>query len=212
MARGLMLAGIVLIGFGTAWTMVRLQQRFVAAPLPVAQDTWPTVLRPARDLPEFTLIDHHGQTLTKASFVGHWSYLYFGYTHCPDVCPTTLTALAAMDKLMAGKVSDADRPDVIFVSVDPARDTPATLARYVPYFDPRFVGATGTPARLESLTKPLGIDFAAQPGETAGDYLVNHSSSLLLINPRAQLQAVSSPPHRAATLFNDYRKIVARWR
>ncbi len=205
--RALILAGVMLLGFGAAWTVYRFQPRFAAPP--AARDTWATVLHPARDLPEFELLDHHGKALTKSSLRGHWTYLFFGYTHCPDVCPTTLAALAGMDKLMAGKVAPADRPEVLFVSVDPARDTPETLARYVPYFNPRFVGATGSPAQLRTLAKPLGIDFSKAPAASADDYAVDHGSSLLLINPRARLQAVSSPPHRAATLFKDYRKIIA---
>jgi len=167
--RGLILAAIVLVGFAIAWTLYVLEQRFFADSPSAAPDTWATVLHPARELPDFTLIDQHGKTLTKSALIGHWTYLYFGYTHCPDVCPTTLTALAAMDKLMHGKIADKDRPEVIFISVDPARDTPATLAEYVPYFNPRFVGATGSPAQLESLTKPLGINFAKQAGAGADD-------------------------------------------
>lgn len=162
-----------------------------------------------RPLPQFNLIDGAGDTFDKQDLQGRWSFLFFGYTHCPDVCPTTLATMN--EALRAIKVSaGTPNPQVVFVSVDPQRDTPAKLKRYVDYFNPTFVGATGEPAALNKLTRALGIVHAKLPGERIGEnYLVDHSASILLINPQGELAALFSAPHRAKAIAGDFERLRA---
>ena len=129
----------VLLGIGAA-----LLWRHSSAPGDLTTGSY---LSPRRALPDFSLIDQSGHAFGPKNLRGRWSFLYFGYTNCPDACPTTLTTLAAMEKRLQASGA-AVRPQVVFVSVDAKRDTPAQLAKYVPYFDPEFLGVTAaSPAR-----------------------------------------------------------------
>ncbi len=162
---------------------------------------------PRRELPEFNLIDQQGKPFTRADLQGHWSLLYFGYTHCPDLCPATLSTLAAMTKRLQG-VAAPLRPRVIFVSADSARDTPAQLAAYVPYFDPRFLGVTARrQADIEAFAAQLGIAVAVN-AQADGSYTVDHSSAILVVDPRGRMAAVLTGPFAAPALQTDYLAIV----
>ncbi len=154
-------------------------------------------------VPSFELIDHHGQPFTQNRLNGKWTFIYFGYTFCPDVCPTTLQSLGAMQKTLAAQGADRDT-EYLFISVDPERDDTERLAQYAPFFGERFLGATGSPEALLSLTRPLGVIYAKVPGEDSENYLVDHSSSVLLINPEGQLQAVLTAPHVADRMAEDF--------
>lgn len=133
--------------------------------------------------------------------------LYFGYTHCPDLCPATLSALAAMDKRLVS-AGAASRPQVIFVSADVARDTPAQLATYVPYFAPSFLGVTAhTQADVETFAAELGIAVAINP-HPDGTYTVDHSSAILIVDPLVRMAAVLTGPFTPAALQSDYLAIV----
>jgi protein SCO1 len=122
-----------------------------------------TFLSPQRALPDFSLIDQRGQTFGPANLDGHWSFVFFGYTNCPDVCPTTLMTLAGMEKKMRDAGASV-RPRVVFVSVDARRDTPAQLAKYVPYFDPEFTGVTASDQKtIEGFARELGVAVAIKP-------------------------------------------------
>ena len=119
--------GIALgVGLGSAL----LWRQYGAAPVTLATGTY---LSPSRALPDFSLIDQHGQAFGTADLTGSWTMVFFGYTNCPDFCPTTLTTLAALEKRL--RAANSLRPRVLFVSVDAKRDTPAQLAKYVPYFE-----------------------------------------------------------------------------
>ncbi len=166
-------------------------------------------LAPRRALPEFSLIDVNGRTFTRADLLGHWSMLFFGYTNCPDLCPTTLTTLAAMDKRMRA-ARDPLRPQVVFVSVDARRDTPAQLARYIPYFDPRFIGLTASAQKtIEALARQLGVAVVMH-AEANGVYSVDHSGAIFVADPHADLAAVLTGPFTAANLQSDFRRIAAQ--
>ncbi len=148
-----------------------------------------TILAPARALADFSLIDNQGRGFGAANLRGHWSLMFFGYTNCPDYCPTTLTTLAALEKqLRAAKI--AAPPQVIFVSVDAKRDTPAQLNQFVPDFDPDFIGLTAAsqPA-IEALAKKWGVARGHQDrgGRQLhrGSFRARSSSSIL---------PASSPP------------------
>ena len=154
-------------------------------------------------VPSFQLTDHRGQPLTQSRLDGKWTFIYFGYTFCPDVCPTTLQSLGAMQSLLSAQDADRDT-EYLFISVDPERDDTERLAQYAPFFGERFVGATGSSEQLLALTRPLGVIYAKVPGEDSENYLVDHSSSVLLINPEGQLQAVLTAPHVADRMAEDF--------
>lgn len=177
-------------------------------PAAAVELTTGSFLSPSRTLPDFSLIDQRGRAFGTADLRGHWSLLFFGYTNCPDFCPTTLTTLAAMQKrLRAAKA--AVLPQVIFVSVDAKRDTPAQLAKYVPYFDPGFIGLTAAdqPA-IEALAQKLGVAVVIRP-TAGGNYTVDHSGALFVIDPAGKLTAILTGPYSAGALQSDFQRIVA---
>jgi len=176
---------------------------------PAAPDlTTGTFLTPSRKLPDFSLIDQNGKVYGNANLRGHWSMLFFGYTNCPDFCPTTLTTLAAMQKsLRAAKVPV--RPQVIFVSVDAKRDTPAQMAKYVPYFDPEFIGLTAADQpSIEAVAKKLGVAVIIQP-TTDGGYSVDHSDAIFVLSPDGRLAAILTGPFNVDAVQRDFQRIVA---
>ena len=167
------------------------------------------LLHPQKSLPTFSLTADNGQPFGNAEMGGHWSLLYFGYTHCPDVCPTTLTDLNQMLGQLKDIPPDA-QPRVYFISVDPKRDTPALLGKYARYFNPAFIGVTGDVEQLQVLTRFLGVAFSYDPPEQSGNYSVEHSSIVFLINPRTEETAIYTPPMNAVQMADDYRTIVER--
>ena len=167
-----------------------------------------TLLDTPRALPEFALADQAGRPFGRERFTGRWSIVFFGFTHCPDICPTTLATLADLKRQLADLPAD-DRPQVVFVSVDPGRDTPEALARYLVHFDREFVGATGDPAAIAVLTGALGVPVLVGAPADDGNYTVDHGAALFVVGPDAAWRAISSAPHVADELARDYRRIVA---
>jgi protein SCO1 len=164
-----------------------------------------TLLEPTRPLPSFSLVDQRGEPFGNAALRGGWTFMFFGFTHCPDVCPTTLRLLAQVQQSL-GDLEPALRPQVTLVSVDPKRDTPEQLAKYVSFFGAEFRGVTGSVEDIESFTRQIGVPVAITP---VGDsYTVDHSGAIFLIDPTGAIRALFSPPHTAATLAEDYRRIV----
>lgn len=165
------------------------------------------LLTPSRELPDFSLIDQQGKVFGPANLRGHWSVLFFGYTNCPDFCPTTLTTLAAMQKrLRAAKAPVL--PQVIFVSVDAKRDTPALLAKYVPNFDPDFIGLTAADQRgIEAVAKQFGVSVIVQPA-IGGDYTIDHSAEIFVLAPDGRVRAILSGPFSVDALRSDFERII----
>ncbi|HKJ49985.1 MAG TPA: SCO family protein [Gammaproteobacteria bacterium] len=140
---------------------------------------------------------------------GKWTFVYFGYRSCPDLCPNTLHELASFRRLLDDSgAADAGRVQVLFVSVDPARDSEEALDEYVAWFDPRFIGATAGRAAIERFARQFGADFAYGEETAPGQYTVSHSSAVFLVDPHARVVATFSEPHYAATLLAQYRGIV----
>ncbi len=166
------------------------------------------VLTEPRPLPRFLLTDHHGADFGPERLAGRWTFLFFGFTHCPDVCPTTLQTLARARAELAD-LPPPERPGVVMVSVDPLRDTPAQLAGYVPYFDPEFLGVTGAEEALRPLTSSLGVAYSYTPGGDGKGYTVDHTAALFLVDPAGRLAAVFGTPHAADRIASDYRAILA---
>ena len=165
-----------------------------------------TVLPAPQPLPDFRLVDVNGTEQSRAVFEGGWNLLFFGFTSCPDVCPTTLATLNTAVNELASNAS-ASLPGIVLVSVDPARDTPEKLGEYVAYFGDANKGLTGSEAELRALTEPLGIYFRnVETGD--GNYTVDHSAAVLLINPDAEFAALFSGPHQVEDLVHDLRIIM----
>jgi len=166
-----------------------------------------TILAPARALADFSLIDNQGRSFGAQNLRGHWSLMFFGYTNCPDYCPATLTTLAALEKRLR-TAKNVTPPQVIFVSVDAKRDTPARLNQFVPNFDPEFIGLTAAsqPA-IESLAKKWGVAVNIQYAAD-GNYIVDHSALIFVIDPSGDLAAILTGPFTLDALQSDFRRIV----
>jgi protein SCO1/2 len=175
-----------------------LSQRYFAAPSAPALRN--AVLYPQpRPVPEFHLRQANGQPLDLASWRGYWNVVYFGYTACPDVCPTTLAVFKQTWKEL-GVLKEKIRFD--FVSVDPQRDAPEQLAKYVAFFSPDFLAATGSDEELTKLTRALGLIYA-RTSDANGTVQVDHSGSAVIVNPQGQLVGMFRPPFSAADLAAD---------
>ena len=154
-------------------------------------------VQPPRALADFQLVDGDNQPFTRARLQGHWSLLFFGYTHCPDVCPVTMSELAKLAPLLQHAEDAAARTvQVVFISVDPARDTPELLKNFALYFAEGFVAATGSVEQLTALTDSIGARHRRLT-EQGADYRVEHSADVWLIDPQARLYAKFPAPQHA---------------
>lgn len=168
-----------------------------------------TLLPQPKSLEDFLLVDQDGQRLDRDALKGNWTFLAFGYTHCPDVCPTMMATYDALEQELAESGAEP-QPEFLFVSVDPERDTPQRVGEYVGYFNPRIRGATAGHEVLNPLTAQLGILYRrAEEQETAMGYMVDHSASMLLLDPQARLSAIFSAPHDTRAMAEDFRTISA---
>ncbi len=154
----------------------------------------------------FSLPDAAGTTRTLADFRGKVVVVFFGYLNCPDVCPTTLAELAETMKRL-GK--DADRVQVLFVTVDPARDTPEVLAKYVQAFDPRFVGLRGDADQLAATAKAFKVIYQKQPGPTPGSYSMDHSAGTYVFDPQGRIRLFVSYGQGADVFTHDIAALLA---
>jgi protein SCO1/2 len=190
-----------LAGVATAFFLTRTD------PAPPALER-ATLFETSRPLPEIALRDQSERAFGLERMRGRWTLLFFGFTNCPDICPTTLATLAEARRQLAD-LPPEEIPDVVLATVDPARDTPAVLARYVAHFDPSFTGITGSAESIGALTRDLGV--AVMIGAPAGDgsYTVDHSAAIFLIDPAAAFTALFSTPHDASVIARDYRRIVS---
>jgi len=151
------------------------------------------------------LVDHHGKPRRLEDWRGKAVVLFFGFTHCPDVCPTTL---ADMAQVMRELGPLADRVQVLFVTVDPERDTQAALAKYVPAFDARFVGLRGSEEATRAVAKEFKIYFEKRPGRTTGEYSVDHSAQSYVIDPQGRLRLFVRHERIAQDLAPDLRTLL----
>ena len=144
-----------------------------------------------RDPGEFSLIDHHGSPFTREDLIDQWTLIFFGFTHCPDICPTTMAELAELKAQLVG--TEASDARVVMLSVDPARDTPERLAQYVPYFHADFIGVTGDFADILSFAQRLNAPFR-KVSEPDGAYQMEHSANVMLMNPRGDYHGFFRAP------------------
>lgn len=151
-------------------------------------------LEQPKPLEDFSLVDHNGNPVDLENLKGQWSLLFFGFTHCPDVCPTTLSVLNRAVRELENP------PQVVMVSVDPERDTPEKLAQYVPGFNAAFTGYTGEFEQIVGLTTQVNIAFGKVPGDEPGSYLVEHSAALVIVDPAGNYVGFIKPPHQATDI------------
>lgn len=186
-----------LIGVGVA-------SQFKEARPPVIQGLlWPN----PKAVQPFALADHRGAPFTLEELKGRWSFLFFGYTHCPDVCPTTLAMLDKVFRELGQEPTSNRDVQFVFVSVDPERDTPELLGKYVGYFNPEFLGVTGAAEALTPLTRALGIYAEREPPDANGNYLVSHGAAVLLIDPAGRLLGVFQAPHDPLDIAERFRQM-----
>jgi protein SCO1/2 len=161
---------------------------------------------------DFQLTDHNGDVFDVQRLKGSWTFVYLGYTFCPDVCPITLAELNQVQQRLDEANNDQD-VQYVFVSVDPQRDTLERLKEYTEYFNPRFIGATsGDEDQLQILARNLAMVFVPVSGEQNDpNYLVDHSSSVALVGPDGKLHALFTAPQKAAELADGLSNLRARW-
>jgi len=162
------------------------------------------VLDKPRIFSDFELEDHRGQVFNLDRMKEVWTIVFFGFTHCPDICPTTLALLN--DTYSKLKDSEKERLQIVMVSLDPERDTVEKLAEYVPYFNEEFTGVTGNKHLIRRLTAELNVAYNQVP-LNGDDYTVDHSTQLILINPKGHYHGFFKAPHTEITMRSTWRSI-----
>jgi protein SCO1 len=161
---------------------------------PLASGTW---LGIPRSVTDFQLSDSEGHPFTKDNLLGKPSLVFFGFTHCPDVCPTTLVKLAQVKKS-----APLGAMQVLFITVDPQRDTPQAVGTYAHGFDPSFIGLTGDQADIDKVTRAFAV-AAVRVDLPGGDYTMDHSAAIFLVNAKAQIVGLFTPPFDTRRLAQD---------
>lgn len=154
---------------------------------------------------DFALTDHHGKARTLADFKGKAVVMFFGYTQCPDVCPTTMAEMASVMQELGPL---ADRVQVLFVTIDPERDTAALLAQYVPAFDPRFLGMVGDKAATEKVAKDFRIFYQKVPGKEPGSYTMDHTAGSYVFDPQGRIRLFIRHGQGAAPIASDLKLLL----
>lgn len=165
------------------------------------------ILPDPNPVPAFSLVDQYGKDIDENVFKGQWDLVFFGFTHCPDICPMTLQVLAAARQQLAD-AGEETLPRIVLVSVDPERDTPELMSRYVGYFGEGNLGITGTVDGIRRLADGLGIYFKKQPSDDE-NYNVDHSAAVLAIDPDGRFHALFSGPHVIENYVNDLPIVMA---
>jgi protein SCO1/2 len=168
-----------------------------------------TLLDKPRELQPFTLTGIDKQSFTNANLQGSWTLLFFGFTHCGYMCPTTMAELGKMYRLLE-KQGVHPLPRVMMVSIDPKRDSVETLGYYVKAFHPSFFGAIGNEDTIHALAQEMGIAYAkiVRNNADAKNYDIEHTGTIILINPQGKLCAFFTMPHSAEQMADDYRLLI----
>ncbi len=203
MARPLRIALLAIVAFAAGLLLARL---LVPSKMAAPATERATVLAESKPIPALSLVGVDGKPLGAGFFKGRWTLVFFGFTTCPDVCPTTLATLAQFTKQLAD-LPASEQPRVLLVTVDPERDDPAKLAAYVRFFDPAFLGATGDVQAVSEAAAAFGVPFA-KVSLPEGGYTMDHGSGVFIVDPSGGIAAYSSAPHDASALARDYRTVV----
>ena len=196
----IILAFIVLVVWGFIW---RINQPVIMSNEEL-RINGAVVLTTPRIFSDFELIDHRGDVFNQERLRDVWTIVFFGFTHCPDICPTTLATLN--DTYSKLKDHERERMQIVMISIDPERDTEEKLAEYVPYFNDEFIGVTGNKHLIRRLTAELNVAYNQVPLDT-GDYTVDHSTQLVLINPKGHYHGFFKAPHSEIMLRSTWRSI-----
>ena len=174
------------------------------------RDKGTIVLPRPRALAPFELIQHNGAPFTNADLEGRWSFVFFGFTNCPDVCPVAMSVLAEVQRLLAeaGDTTRLEQFNVVLVSVDPERDTAAALREYVGAFSERFTGVTGSVEAIAALGTQLNIAFMKVPSDTSPEgYVVDHTGNIVIVNPMGHYHGFIKLPHDPDNILLSYQSI-----
>ena len=166
-----------------------------------------TLFPDPKPLTAFAFTDHENRVFDLSRLKGKWSFLFFGYTHCPDVCPTTLAVLARARENIVKSAVGAKDVQFVFISVDPNRDTAGKLGQYVAYFDTVFLGVTGDNAQIGNLAGQLSAAYQVAITPGVENYPVYHSAAVFLLDPRARYHAVFTPPHDAEAISRRFKVV-----
>ncbi len=172
------------------------------------QLTTGTAFYQPRAISQFKLIDNKGLPFTNANLNGHWTFFFFGFINCPHICPMTMAELSKVYKTL--KQKNVPEPQFVLVTIDPARDSVQRLNTYVTAFNKHFIGATGDQKELDKLTKNMNVLYMkVKPKESAAaaNYDIDHSGTIMLINPQGKLAGIFSMPHEGAKIATDFIKI-----
>ncbi len=173
---------------------------------------WPAELQAVmrdqfKPIRTFHLVDQNNAAFDETNLKHRWSFVFFGYTSCPDICPNTLSVLSATRQLL--KEETRQNTQFVFVSVDPERDTQEVLKSYMNYFNKRFTGATADKPEIDKLTRQFGASYKRDAPTESGPYTISHTSAVFLVDPYKRHIATFSQPHYAATIASLYEKIRA---
>ena len=155
---------------------------------------------------DFALTDHNGKPRSLADFKGKAVVVFFGYTQCPDVCPTTMSEMA---NVMQALGDQADKVQVLFVTIDPARDTQAILAQYVPAFDKRFLGLYGDQAATEKVAKEFKVFYQKVPGKTEGSYTMDHTAGSYVFDPKGHIRLFIKHGQGTEPILHDLKILLS---
>ncbi|GJL81341.1 MAG: hypothetical protein DHS20C01_09750 [marine bacterium B5-7] len=196
-----------------AWIVI---MAFVAALFWFNEDTvdmdLASILRPvATPLKSFELTDQFGDPFVLDNLDGKWSFVFFGYTYCPDICPATLTILSSLARDLESRGLGKDNFQMVFVSVDPERDSVEQIRKYLAFFGDRYIGVTAEPDELLAFAKQFGAMFEKQGDSSSDAYYMAHTSSIFLVSPKTELVAAFSPPHDYKTISSLFLKYI-EWR
>jgi protein SCO1 len=214
-SRSLLVALVALLaaGAGLWFGMHRFQSEVGADSSPKLASMKPQMrsvrlISPPRVLPDWQLRLSDGGVATPATLQGRWTLVFLGFTHCPDVCPTTLAELAKSQKQWAA-LPEAKRPRLLFVTVDPERDTPQVVGDYAHYFNPETLAASPTPGQLAAFARVLGLVYM-KVSNPDGSYDMDHSATMVLLDPQGRQAGLLSPPLDAQKIADDLRLLAER--
>jgi protein SCO1/2 len=212
-AQGVMTTVVVLLAIAALFVGIFVVQHWRQAQI---RDVFEgTYLQQARALPEFELQSTQGPSLSQHSMQGHWTWLFFGFTQCPSLCPTTLAKLAKAYQTLQNEHA-SNLPHVVMVSLDPERDDLTHLKQYMQGFNLDFYGARGSVSQTQALTNFLGVAYAKVAAASTHDknneahYSIEHSGVVMIMNPQGELQAYVNPPFTAEALVHDHLMLVRK--
>jgi protein SCO1/2 len=206
-------AAVLLVTVCLILLEVFTSDRFGRSGATLLVDRVSSLVLPPRPVSKLELIDSNERSFTALNLVDRWTFIVFGFTYCPDICPSTLAILTEFREVLTREFADAKDVNIILVTVDPERDTPGILKQYVQHFDPGFLGLSGTDANIRNLANQLGASYEISNRDAPDGYTVSHSASLYLIDPQARHYATYVAPLEAALIaqrLNVFKQLYAQ--